>query len=75
MDNGMRTLVDIPDSQLRELTDLGRRRNRSRAALIREAVASYLATHKRGTGADAFGLWGPEGTDGLAYQRKARAEW
>ena len=39
----MRTLVDIPDSELRELTDLGRRHNRSRAALIREAVASYLA--------------------------------
>jgi Ribbon-helix-helix protein, copG family len=50
MDYRMRTLVDIPDSQLRELTDLGRRHNRSRAALIREAVASYLATHKRGTG-------------------------
>lgn len=71
----MRTLVDIPDSQLRELTDLGRRHNRSRAALIREAVASYLATYKRGTGADAFGLWGSDGTNGLAYQRKARAEW
>ena len=39
----MRTLVHIPDSQLRELTDLGRRHNRSRAALIREAIAGYLA--------------------------------
>ncbi len=71
----MRTLVDIPGDQLRELTDLGRRNNKSRAALIREAVASYLAAHKRGTETDAFGLWGSRGTDGLAYQRKARAEW
>jgi hypothetical protein len=63
MDYRIRTLVDIPDSQLRELTDLGRRHNRSRAALIREAVASYRATHKRGTGMDAFGLWGT-GRDG-----------
>ncbi len=71
----MRTLVDIPDGQLRELTALGKRRNRSRAALIREAIAGYLATYKQGTGVDAFGLWGPEGADGVAYQRKARAEW
>ena len=71
----MRTLVDIPDSDLRELAELGRRSKRSRASLIREAVAAYLATRRGASEADAFGLWGPKVPDGLGYQRKIRSEW
>jgi metal-responsive CopG/Arc/MetJ family transcriptional regulator len=71
----MRTLVDLPDKDLQELTELGRRSKRSRAALIREAIAAYLEVRRRGSQTDAFGLWGPRGPDGLTYQRKARAEW
>jgi metal-responsive CopG/Arc/MetJ family transcriptional regulator len=71
----MRTLVDLPDRDLQELTELGRRSKRSRAALIREAIAAYLEVRRRGSETDAFGLWGPRGQDGLTYQRKARAEW
>jgi metal-responsive CopG/Arc/MetJ family transcriptional regulator len=71
----MRTLVDLPDRDLQELTELGRRSKQSRAALIREAIAAYLAARRRGSEVDAFGLWGPKGPDGLTYQRKARAEW
>jgi len=71
----VRTLVDLPDHQLRELTELGTRCRQSRASLIREAVAVYLAARKRGNQDDAFGLWGPKGTDGVAYQRKIRGEW
>jgi metal-responsive CopG/Arc/MetJ family transcriptional regulator len=71
----MRTLVDIPDNQLRELTNLGRQTKKSRAALVREAVAAYLAARKHESEADAFGLWGSSVQDGLAYQRKSRAEW
>lgn len=71
----MRTLVDIPDRELREITELSRRRKLSRAALIREAVSVYLAEHRRGQKRDAFGLWGERKTDGLAYQDKLRAEW
>jgi metal-responsive CopG/Arc/MetJ family transcriptional regulator len=71
----MRTLVDIPDQQLREIAELARRQKLSRAALIREALASYLAAHRRERKQDAFGLWGERQTDGLAYQDKLRAEW
>ena len=71
----MRTLVDIPESHLRELSELGRRQGQSRAALIREAVGAYLATRRQTRAADAFGLWGPNGPDGLAYQRQLRSEW
>jgi hypothetical protein len=63
------------DSDLRELTELSRRNRRSRASLIREAVATFLALHKRGSEGDAFGLWGTKRPDGLAYQKKLRAEW
>lgn len=71
----MRTLVDIPDDILRELGELGRRRGLSRAAIIREAVASHVVRHRSQSTADAFGLWGKGKVDGMAYQKKIRDEW
>lgn len=38
----MRTIVDLPDSQIAELSMLEKHQNTSRAQLIREAVARYL---------------------------------
>jgi metal-responsive CopG/Arc/MetJ family transcriptional regulator len=71
----MRTLVDLPDRDLKELAELGRRSRQSRASLIREAVAAYLAARRKGSETDAFGLWESKGPDGLAHQRKLRSEW
>lgn len=73
----MRTLVDIPDSQVGDLARLCERDGISRAAAIRAAVAAYLAERSPATDAtrDAFGLWGDGVPDGLAYQEKLRAEW
>jgi predicted transcriptional regulator len=71
----MRTLVDIPDAQLGELTMMAERVRQPRAALIRVAISEYLAAHRRTAVPDAFGLWGSAATDGLAYQEKLRAEW
>ena len=71
----MRTLVDIPDDQVRELAVLGEQVHRPRSALIREAIADYLTRHRRPVGQDAFGLWGPDTPDGLTYQEKVRSEW
>jgi metal-responsive CopG/Arc/MetJ family transcriptional regulator len=74
----MRTLVDIPDDQLSELTKLAEREKVSRASLVRQAVADLLAA-KRTTGdaaiAAAFGLWAGMEEDGLAYQERLRSEW
>ena len=73
----MRTLVDIPDDQLEELTKLAEREKVSRAALVRQAVAELLAA-KRQSGDDAiaaaFGIR-PDMEDGLAYQQRLRSEW
>ncbi|MDR3530206.1 MAG: ribbon-helix-helix protein, CopG family [Rhodopila sp.] len=71
----MRMLVDLPDAQIQALAALCDRLRQPRAALIREAVAEYLERHTAKPAAAAYGLWGAEAMDGLAYQEKARTEW
>ena len=71
----MRTLIDLPDTQIQALAALCERVRQPRAAVIREAVAEYLERHVAKSPDDAYGLWGAETPDGLAYQQKARAEW
>lgn len=70
----MRTLVDLPDSELEQLTALSRLRKTSRAELIRQAVAGYLARNKAGM-EDSFGLWKGRREDGVAFQDRLRREW
>lgn len=70
----MRTLVDIPEPQIKALDQLAMREKSSRAALIRKAVDNLLDSQKKLSNSEAFGLWtGKE--DGLAYQEKVRSEW
>jgi len=71
----MRTLVDVGDAQLQELDELSKEEKRSRAALIREAIDDFLAKRRNKHEGDAFGLWGKQKIDGLAYQMKVRNEW
>ncbi len=71
----MRTLVDIPDKQLHELVEICKQEKRSRAAVVREAIAVYITEHRSKKSVDAFGLWGKKKIDGLKYQRKIRSEW
>ena len=71
----MRTLVDLPDTQIQALAALCERVRQPRAAIIREAIAEYLERRVTKSANAAFGLWGTETVDGLAYQEKVRAEW
>ena len=71
----MRTLVDVGNTQIRELDELSKEEKRSRAALIRDAIDDYLAKRRKKREGDAFGLWGKRKVDGLAYQEKVRGEW
>jgi predicted transcriptional regulator len=71
----MRTLIDLPDAQIRALAALCDKVNQPRAAVIREAVAEYLDRHAATAADAAFGLWGADAMDGLAYQEKVRDEW
>ena len=71
----MRTLVDLPETDVRALDDIGHRHGASRAKIIRQAISEYLARTGGGDMEAAFGLWRDRAVDGLAYQAKARAEW
>ncbi|WJY18937.1 ribbon-helix-helix protein, CopG family [Alteriqipengyuania flavescens] len=70
-------LADIPEEDLVRLDELARAESKSRAALIREAVADYLASESRQGFEKYFGLWSRHGSsvDGLEYERKLRGEW
>jgi metal-responsive CopG/Arc/MetJ family transcriptional regulator len=70
-----RILVDLSDAQVEELAALVETEQRSRAAVIRDAIDAYIAQHKRAFGADVFGLWKSKKIDGLEYQQELRAEW
>jgi metal-responsive CopG/Arc/MetJ family transcriptional regulator len=70
-----RILVDLPDAQVDELAVIVEAEQRPRAAVIRDAIAAYIAQHKPTLGTDAFGLWKSKKVDGLEYQRELRSEW
>jgi hypothetical protein len=70
----MRALVDIPESDLEELNAMSQSRKVSRAELIREAIAGFLAQNRSGL-EDSFGLWKKKGVDGVKYQEQLRSEW
>ena len=72
----MRTIIDLPESQLAALRELEARKKVSRAELIRQAVAQYVVRHTETS--DAFGAWKPalrRPADGLTVQKKLRSEW
>ncbi len=72
----MRTIIDLPDSQLAALRVLELRKKVSRAELIRLAVAQYVGLHAETE--NAFGAWKTpkrRPADGLAVEKKLRAEW
>lgn len=70
----MRTLIDIPNDALVRLDSLAREEHRSRASMVREAIAEYLVNHESSS-ESAFGLWGKRAVDGRVYQKKLRSEW
>jgi uncharacterized protein YehS (DUF1456 family) len=72
-----RFLVDIPEEDLARLDALARAEGKSRAAVLREAVADYIAAESKQGFEKYFGLWERHGStvDGLDYERKLRGEW
>lgn len=71
----MRTLIDLPNPTIEALAALCERVKEPRTVVIRQAVAEYLERHATKPIDAAFGLWGAEAMDGLAYQEQVRAEW
>lgn len=71
----MRTIIDIPEEFVEELMVLGEKEQKSRAALIREAIKEYLVRRKVTDMSAAFGLWEERNIDALAYEQALRDEW
>jgi metal-responsive CopG/Arc/MetJ family transcriptional regulator len=80
-DDAMRTIIDLPEEQVRALADYCAREKVSRAEAVRRAVAILVEErerrqrdHKEALKA-AFGIWKDRGIDAVEYQRKLRSEW
>jgi hypothetical protein len=79
----MRTIVDIPEDDIRWLDKKASQTGKSRTALVREAVESYRAddgdeaSRRQAALRAGFGLWARHGIseDPHEYDRKRRAEW
>ena len=73
----MRILTDLPDDDIAWLDALARAEGKSRAAVIRDAVAAFRRRDQKARMEKYFGLWERAGStvDGLEYERKLRDEW
>jgi metal-responsive CopG/Arc/MetJ family transcriptional regulator len=71
----VRTLIDIPEEDLKLLNEVAKKLSVSRSELVRRAVATSLAPHRQKMNHAAFGAWSEFPEDGLAYQERMRAEW
>lgn len=71
----MRTVIDVSDEMIQSLDRVSGAEKRSRAALIREAIAEYLRMKSVLPAESAFGIWKANKTDGVHYQNDLREEW
>ena len=73
----MRFLADIPDDDVKWLDQLAREKGKSRAAVLREAVATYRAENAADGIEKYFGIWKDRTDigDGVEFQRRLRAEF
>lgn len=73
----MRILADLSDEDIKWLDARAAERGKSRASVLREAVAAYRAERSRDALEAGFGLWARHGVriDPRDYDRQRRAEW
>ena len=73
----MRTLVDLPEDDIQWLDRKAAEQGKSRAALVREAVAAYRAEAPASGIDQAFGIWKDRTDigDAVEWQRRERASW
>jgi predicted DNA-binding protein len=71
----MRTVIDVPDEIIETLDRLSSSKRRSRASVIREALAKYVDELPMPNLQAAFGIWNKRNKDGVSYQADIRKEW
>lgn len=74
----MRTIIDLPEEDIKALDLLGKRAKLSRAELIRRAVSAYIETEtlNQAITHDIFGLYADIfSQDALKTENIIRSEW
>ena len=71
----MRTIIDIPETLLKDVDALAEREQISRAEAIRRAMAEYLGKRSTSRPDIAFGIWKSKHIDALDYEDSLRGEW
>ncbi len=74
-DDAMRTIIDLPEAQVRALEALCRHKRISRAEAIRQAVDGLLAEKRTAVADEAFGIWKHKKLNAPEHIAKLRAEW
>jgi len=80
-DDVMRTIIELPDEQVKALADYCAREKISRAEAVRRAVGhliddpAQVKARRKAALEAAFGMWKDRGIDAVEYQRALRAEW
>lgn len=70
----MRTIIEIPEEDIKKLDVLCHTFRISRAEAIRRAVNQYLVENRPDM-EDAFGIWKKRKIDSLRYEKGIRKEW
>ncbi|MGV7121072.1 MULTISPECIES: ribbon-helix-helix domain-containing protein [unclassified Sphingopyxis] len=72
-----RILADLPDEDIKWLDQLAAEQGKSRASILREAVASYRAEAPNDWLEVGFGAWKDRTDigDAVEWQRRERASW
>src|SRR5688500_18312525 len=72
-----RILADLPDEDIKWLDQLAVEQGKSRASVLREAVAAYRADAPKDWIDAGFGLWKDRTDigDAVEWQRRERASW
>ena len=76
-DDIMRTIIELPESQVKDLSALCRKEGISRAEAIRRAVTMMLKYQKPLDGglAKAFGMWKDRANEVRRMRDQLRGEW
>ncbi len=72
-----RILADLPEADIKRLDRIAAEQGKSRAAVLREAVAAYRAPAPNDWIDRGFGLWKDRTDigDAVEWQRRERASW
>ena len=71
----MRTIVDLPEEQVRGLDLWCQRERISRTEAVRRAVRAALSTQCSNPRAEVFGAWAAKKVNSRKYVEALRAEW